>query len=47
MRKLDYVNYAVSEKEAGCDDIDMDDKGDRGDAMTGLIGGLVQGGIAH
>ena len=36
--KLDLVNYAVSEKKAGLDDIDTDDNGDRSDMVTRLIG---------
>ena len=37
-QKLDKVNFAVSGKEAGCDDIDMNDEGNGGD---GVIGKLV------
>ena len=32
------VNYAVSEKEVSCDDIDKDDKGDRVDLLARLTG---------
>ena len=32
------VNYAVSEKEVSCDDIDKDDMGDRVDLLTRLTG---------
>ena len=37
----------VSEKETGCDDIDMDDKGDRSGKVTRLIGrkGLQKDGL--
>ena len=30
----DWVNYAISEKEVGCDDVDKDDKGDWATQLT-------------
>lgn len=32
------VNYAISEKEVGCDNVDKPDKGDRGGRVTRLTG---------
>ena len=31
-------NYAISEKEVGCDNVDKPDKGDRGGRVTRLTG---------
>ena len=39
------MNYAVSEKEAGCDDIDMDDKEDRSDRGDGVFRLITRQGL--
>ena len=46
-KKIDKVNYVVSENEVGCDNVDKDDKDDSGDGVcramgcTGLCTGLL------
>ena len=40
-KKLDLVNYEVSEKELGCDGIDQHDNGDRVDTADRVTGFTV------
>ena len=43
--ELDLVNYAVSEKEVGCDDIDRGDTADRATGFTGQWAALGAAGL--